>query len=134
MRTQQGRQIRGACGCCLAPFVILLIAFIAIVLLSSLVWHAATPNVFRWEPLRNHHFDAYRAGFGEGDRIGEQYAARGQREPDAEEVEDLAAHEAQRQHVTFHRREWIKGFHDGFIHGFETFSKEAASIARERYG
>jgi hypothetical protein len=55
--------VAGTCGCCLLPFVILLIAFIATVVATSLVWHAATPDIFGWGPARHHHFDAYRAGF-----------------------------------------------------------------------
>jgi hypothetical protein len=124
MRKYKDRHVTGACGCCLIPFVILLIIFVAAVVFTSLVWHATMPSNFGWGPMR-HHFDAYRAGFQQGDVTGQQYAARGQAEPTEEDLNDLARSEAQRLHVTRGRNEWIKGFRDGFTRGFESFSRQA---------
>jgi hypothetical protein len=125
MRKYKNRQLTGACGCCLVPFVILLIIFAAAVVFTSLVWHASMPTGFDWQSTRHHHFDAYRAGFQQGNVIGGQYAARGQAEPTAEDLNDLARHEAERLHVTRDRNRWINGFRDGFTRGFESFSKQA---------
>jgi hypothetical protein len=125
MRKYKHRQITGACGCCLVPFVILLIIFVAAVVFTSLVWHATLPGNFGWGPSRHHHFDAYRAGFQQGNVIGEQYAGRGQAEPSDEDLDDLAQREAERQRVTHDRKQWMKGFRDGFARGFESFRKQA---------
>src|SRR5689334_4087427 len=125
MRKYKDRHITGACGCCLVPFVILLIIFVAAVVFTSLVWHATIPPRFGWEPMRHYHFDAYRAGFQKGNVIGEQYASRGQVEPTGEDLKDLARREAQRLHVTRDRNQWMKGFRDGFTSGFTSFRKQA---------
>ena len=125
MRRHRHRAVAGQCGCCLLPFVILLIAFIATVVITSLVWHTATPDVFGRGPARHHHFDAYRAGFQQGHVIGEQYASRGQPELAGEDLKDFAWGEAERLHVTRDRNQWMKGFRDGFTRGFESFNKHA---------
>ena len=125
MRKYKDRHITGACGCCLVPFVILLIIFVAAVVFTSLVWHATVLNNFGWAPTRHHDFDAYRAGFQQGNVTGQQYAARGQAEPAGEDLNDLARREAERLHVTRDRNEWMKGFRDGFARGFASFSKQA---------
>ena len=125
MRKCKDRHVTGACGCCLVPFVILLIIFVAAVVFTSLVWQAAISPSFGWGPMRHHHFDAYRAGFRQGNVIGEQYASRGQAEPTGEDLNDLARREAERLHVTRDRNQWMKGFRDGFARGFESFNKEA---------
>ena len=104
---------------------ILLIIFVAAVVFTSLIWHATIPPSFGWRPMRHHHFDAYRAGFQQGNVIGEQYASRGQAEPTREHLNDLAQREAERLHVTRDRNQWMKGFRDGFARGFESFSKQA---------
>lgn len=127
MRRNKNRQITGACGCCLVPFVILLIVFVATVLFTSLVWHATMPTGFDWQPTHRHHFDAYRAGFQQGNIVGGQYAARGQAEPSGEDLGDIARSEAERLHVTRDRNQWMKGFRDGFTRGFENSSKQAFS-------
>ena len=125
MRKYKDRHVTGACGCCLVPFVILLIIFVAAVVFASLVWHATIPSSFGWGPMRQHHFDAYRAGFQQGNVIGEQYASRGRAEPTGEDLNDLARREAERLDVTRDRNQWMKGFRDGFTRGFESFNKEA---------
>ena len=75
--------------------------------------------------MRHHHSDAYRAGFQQGNVIGEQYGSRGEAEPTGEDLNDLARREAERLHVTRDRNQWMKGFRDGFARGFESFSKQA---------
>jgi len=125
MRKYKNRHVTGACGCCLVPFIILLIIFVAAVVFTSLVWHATLPRTFGWESLRHHHFDDYRAGFQQGNAVGEQYAARGEAEPTGDDLDDLARSEAQRLHVTHHRNEWMRGFRDGFTRGFESSRKQA---------
>jgi hypothetical protein len=125
MRKYKDREVSGACGCCLVPFILLLIIFVAAVVCTSLVWHATLPGSFGWESMRHHHFDAYRAGFQQGNIIGEQYASRGDAEATGEDLNDLARHEAERLHVTRDRGQWMKGFRDGFARGFETSRKQA---------
>lgn len=132
MRRYRHRQVAGACGCCLVPFVILLIAFVGAVAMTSLVWHAAMPDAFWWGSTRHHHFDAYRSGFEQGHKIGQQYATRSQAEPAVDEVDELASREAERLHVRHDRREWTRGFRDGFARGFETFNKQAGLDGLER--
>ena len=125
MRKYKNRHVTGACGCCLVPFIVLLIIFVAAVVFTSLVWHATLPAGFGWESMRHHHFDAYRAGFRQGTIVGEQYASRGEAEPTGEDLNDLARREAERLHVTRDRGQWMKGFRDGFASGFEHFRKQA---------
>jgi hypothetical protein len=127
MRRHQHRAVAGNCGCCLLPFVILLIAFIAMVVATSLVWHTAAPEIFGWGPERHHHFDAYRAGFREGNRIGEEYAAQDRPELSAADLDDLARREAEDLKIRRDRRRWMEGFRDGFRHGFERVGKEAST-------
>ena len=125
MQKYKNRHLTGACGCCLVPFIVLLIVFVAAVVFTSAVWHATLPGSFGWEPFRHHHFDAYRAGFRQGNIIGEQYASRDEAEPTGEDLNDLARREAERLHVTRDRGQWMKGFRDGFASGFEHFRKQA---------
>ena len=73
--------------------------------------------------MRHDHFDAYRAGFQQGNITGEKYASRGEAEP--EDLNDLAWREAERLHVTRDRAQWTKGFRDGFARGFESSNKQA---------
>jgi hypothetical protein len=126
MRRHQHQAVAGNCGCCLLPFVILLIAFIATVVLTSLMWHTAAPDIFGWGPAR-HHFDAYHAGFQEGNRVGVEYAAQDRPESSAEDLDDLARREADRLRIRRDRRRWMEGFRDGFKRGFESMDKEASS-------
>ena len=126
MRRYRNRRIAGACGCCLVPFVILLIAFIAAVAMTSMVWHAAMPKAFMWGHTHRDHFDSYRSGFEQGQRMGQQYATRSQAEPAVEEIDELASREAERLHIRRDRREWTRGFRDGFARGFESFNKQAS--------
>ena len=125
MRKYKDREVSGACGCCLVPFILLLIIFVAAVVFTSVVWHATPPRGFGWESMRHNHFDAYRAGFQQGNVIGEQYAARGEAELTGENLNDLARRESDRLHVTRDRGQWMKGFRDGFARGFESSSNEA---------
>ena len=125
MRKQNHRNVIGACGCCLVPFLILLIIFVAAVVFTSVVWQASVPGGFNWGRMHHYQFDAYRAGFQQGNVVGEQYASRGQAEPTGEDLDDLARDEAERLHVTRDRNQWTKGFRDGFARGFERFHKQA---------
>jgi hypothetical protein len=125
MRKHKHRNVIGACGCCLVPFLALLIIFVAAVVFTSLVWQASVPGGFNWGRMHHYQFDAYRAGFQQGNVVGEQYASRGQAEPSGEDLDDLARDEAERLHVTRDRNQWTKGFRDGFARGFERFRKQA---------
>jgi hypothetical protein len=125
MRKHKHRNVIGACGCCLVPFLALLIIFVAAVVFTSLVWQASIPGGSKWARMRHYQFNAYRAGFQQGNVVGEQYASRGQAEPSGEDLDDLARDEAERLHVTRDRNQWTKGFRDGFARGFERFRKQA---------
>src|ERR1700750_490299 len=125
MRKHKHRNVIGACGCCLVPFLTLLIIFVAAVVFTSVVWQASVPGGFNWGRMHHYQFDAYRAGFQQGNVVGEQYASRGQAEPTGEDLDDLARDEAERLHVTRERNQWTKGFRDGFARGFERFRKQA---------
>jgi hypothetical protein len=131
MRRQQHRAVAGQCGCCLVPFVILLIAFIATVVITSLVWHTAATDIFGRGPARYHHFDPYRAGFQEGNRVGVEYAAQDRPEPTAEDLDDLARHRAEDLKIRRDRGRWIEGFRDGFKRGFERVDKEESTSSRQ---
>ena len=131
MRRHQHRAVAGQCGCCLLPFVILLIAFIATVVITSLVWHTAATDNFGRGPARHHHFDAYRAGFQEGNKVGVEYAAQDRPEPSAEDLDDLAQRRAENLKIRRDRRRWMEGFRDGFKRGFERADKEASPSSRQ---
>ena len=131
MRRHQHRAVAGNCGCCLLPFVILLIAFIATVVVTSTVWHTAAPDIFGWGPARHHHFDVYRAGFQEGNRVGVEYAAQDRPEPSAEDLDDLARRKAEASKIRRDRQRWMEGFRDGFKRGFEGADKEASTSSRQ---
>ena len=131
MRRHQHRAVAGQCGCCLLPFVVLLIAFIATVVITSLVWHTATPDVFGRGPARHHHFDAYRAGFQEGHKAGADYAAQNRPEPGAEDLDDLARRRAEGLKIHRDRRRWMEGFRNGFKRGFERVDEEASTSPRQ---
>jgi hypothetical protein len=134
MRRHQHRAVAGNCGCCLLPFVILLITFIATVVLTSLVWHTAAPDIFGWGSSRHHHFDAYRAGFQEGNRVGVEYAAQDRPEPSGKDLDDLAHRQAERLKIRRDRRRWMEGFRDGFKRGFEKVDNEASTSSRQSRG
>jgi hypothetical protein len=134
MRRYQHRTVAGNCGCCLLPFVILLVAFVATVIVTSLVWHTAAPDIFGWDSPRHHHFDAYRAGFQEGNKVGVEYAAQDRPEPSAEDLDNLARREAEGLRIRRDRRRWMEGFRDGFKRGFERVNKEASSSSRQSRG
>ena len=124
MRQHQYRAVAGQCGCCLAPFVILLILFIATVVVTSLMWHTAMPDIFGLGPARHHHFDTYYAGFQEGNKAGAEYAAQDRPEPSAEDLDALARRRAEGLKVRHDRGRWVEGFRDGFKRGFERADKE----------
>jgi hypothetical protein len=124
MRTHRPNGIAGNC-CCLIPVVILLVIFVAAVIVAAFVWQRAVPNIFRLESAQ-HHSAAYRDGYEQGNRVAAEYAARGEPEPTAQDVDDLAIREADKLHVTHDRRHWLQGFRSGLARGFESFGKQAA--------
>ena len=127
MRRYRHRAVAGNCGCCLLPFVILLIACVATVILASLMWHTAAPDIFGWGPARHYHVDAYQAGFQEGNRVGAEYAGQDRPEPSADELDDLARRQAEDFKIHRDRRRWMEGFRDGFERGFDRADKGASS-------
>jgi hypothetical protein len=134
MRRHQHRAVAGNCGCCLLPFVILLIALVAAVVVMSIVWHTAAPDIFGWGSARHHQFDAYHAGFQEGNRVGGEYAAQDRPEPSADDLDDLAQRQAESLKIRRDRRRWMEGFRDGFKRGFERADKEASTSSRQSRG
>ncbi|MGI9115219.1 MAG: hypothetical protein DLM52_07930 [Chthoniobacterales bacterium] len=135
MKRSQHRAVAGNCGCCLLPFIILLIAFIAAIVVTSLMFHTGVPNSFGWGAARHNHFDAYRAGFQEGNKIGVEYAAQDRPEPTAENLDDLARREAEDSKIRRDRGRWMEGFRDGFRAGFEKRNKETSTtcLAGRKY-
>lgn len=124
MRRHQHRAVAGQCGCCLAPFVILLIVFIATVVVTSVMWHTAAPDIFGQGPARHHYFDAYHAGFQEGNKVGSEYAGQDRPEPSAEDLDDLARRRAEGLKIHRDRGRWMEGFRAGFKRGFERVDRE----------
>ncbi len=127
MRRSQTSGVAGNCSCCLIPALILLAIIVAAVIGSAVVWHAAMPSVFRWDSGHRHHYNAYRDGYEEGNRLGADYARRGDREPTGQDLDALALREADRLHVSRGRGQWIEGFRNGFTRGFEEFSNQASN-------
>jgi hypothetical protein len=127
MRRSQTRRVAGNCSCCLVPALILLAIIVAAVIGVAVVWHSAMPSVFRWDSGHRHHYDAYRDGYQEGNRLGVDYARRGDAEPTEQDLDELARREADRLHVRRDRGQWIKGFRNGFARGFEEFSNQASN-------
>ena len=127
MRRSQTRGIAGNCSCCLVPALILLAIIVAAVIGVAVVWQSAMPSVFRWDSGHRHHYDAYRDGYEQGDKLGADYARRGDPEPTGQDVDALARREADRMHVRRDRGQWIEGFRNGFTRGFEEFNDQASN-------
>jgi hypothetical protein len=127
MRRSQTSRVAGNCSCCLVPAFILLAIIVAAVIGFAVLWHSAMPNVFRWDSGHGHHYDAYRDGYEEGNKLGAEYARRGDRESTGQNLDALARSEADRLHVTRARGQWIEGFRNGFARGFEEFSNQASN-------
>src|SRR5438067_3218138 len=125
MRRSQTSGVAGNCSCCLIPALILLAIIVAAVIGSAVVWHAAMPSVFRWDYGHHHHYNAYRDGYEEGNRLGADYARREDREPMRQDLDALALREADRLHVRRDRGQWIEGFRNGFTRGYQEFSNQA---------
>jgi hypothetical protein len=127
MRRSQTSGEAGNCSCCLIPALIVLAIIVAAVIGFAVVWQSAMPNVFRWDSGHRHHYDAYREGYGEGNRLGADYGRRGEAEPTGQDLDELARREADRMHVRRDRGHWIEGFRNGFTRGFEEFSNQSSN-------
>src|SRR5207237_8493837 len=99
MRRSQTSGVAGNCSCCLIPALILLAIIVAAVIGSAVVWHAAMPSVFRWDYAHRHHYNTYRDGYEQGNKLGADYARRGDPEPIRQDLDTLALREADRLHV-----------------------------------
>jgi hypothetical protein len=132
MRRSQTSGVAGNCSCCLVPAFILLAIIVAAVIGSAVVWHAAMPSVFRSDSGNHHHYDAYRDGYEEGNKLGADYARRVDREPTGADLDALALREADRLHVRRDRGHWIEGFRNGFTRGFEEFRNQASNQQASR--
>jgi hypothetical protein len=113
----------------LVPALLLLAIIVAAVIGVAVVWHSAMPSVFRWDSGHRHHYEVYRDGYEQGNRLGADYARRGDREPTGQDLDELARHEADRLHVRRDRGQWIKGFRNGFTRGYQEFSDQASKSA-----
>ena len=127
MRRSQTSKIAGNCSCCLVPALILLAIIVAAVIGVAVVWQSAIPSVFRWDDGDRHHYNVYRDGYEQGNKLGADYARRGDREPTGQDLDALARREADRMHVRRNRGQWIEGFRNGFTRGFEEFGNEASN-------
>jgi hypothetical protein len=85
------------------------------------------PSVFRWDYGHHQHYNVYRDGYEQGNKLGADYARRGDAEPAGQDLDALARREADRMHVRSNRRQWIEGFRNGFTRGFEQFSNRASN-------
>src|SRR5437868_13649820 len=90
MRRSQTSGIAGNCSCCLVPALILLAIIVAAVIGVAVVWQSAMPSVFPWDSGHRHHYDAYRDGYEQGNKLGVDYARRGDPEPTGQGVDVLA--------------------------------------------
>jgi hypothetical protein len=111
----------------LVPALILLAIIVAAVIGVAVVWQSAMPSVFRWDYGDHHHYNAYRDGYEEGNKLGADYARRGDREPTRQDLDALALREADRLHVRRDRGRWIEGFRNGFTRGYQEFSNQASN-------
>jgi hypothetical protein len=93
MRTSQPSGIAGNCSCCLVPALILLAIIVAAVIGVAVVWQSAVPDVFRWDDGDHHHYNVYRDGYEQGNKLGVDYARRGDREPTGQDLDTLARRE-----------------------------------------
>ncbi len=124
-RKSQTSGVAGNCCCLVAALILAII--VAAVIGAGVVWHSAVPSVFRWDSGHRHHYDAYRDGYHEGNRLGATYARRGDAEPTGQDLDALALREADRLRVRRDRGQWTEGFRNGFAHGFEEFSNQASN-------
>ena len=127
MRRSQTSGVAGNCSCCLVPALILLAIIVAAVIGVAVVWQSAMPSIFRWDYAHRHHYNAYRDGYEQGNKLGADYARRGDAEPTGQDLNALALREADRLHVRRDRGQWIEGFRNGFTRGFEEFSNQASN-------
>jgi hypothetical protein len=127
MQRPQTSKVAGNCSCCLVPALLLLAIIVAAVIGVAVVWQSAMPSVFRWDYGHDHHYNAYRDGYEEGNKLGADYARRGDREPRGQDLDALALSEADRLHVRRDRGQWIEGFRNGFTRGFEEFNNQASN-------
>jgi len=127
MRRSQTSGIAGNCSCCLVPALILFAIIVAAVIGVAVVWQSAMPSVFRWDYADHYHYNAYRDGYEQGNKLGLDYARRGDPEPTGQDLDALARREADRLHVRRNRGQWIEGFRNGFARGFEEFSNQASN-------
>jgi hypothetical protein len=132
MRRSQTSGVAGNCSCCLVPALILLAIIVAAAIGVAVVWHSAMPSVFRLDSGHGPHYDAYRDGYKEGNRLGDDYARRGDAEPRGQDLDELARREADRLHVRRDRGQWIEGFRNGFTRGFEEFNNQASNQPASR--
>ena len=127
MRRSKTSGIAGNCSCCLVPALILLAIIVAAVIGVAVVWQSAMPSVFRWDYGDHHHYNAYRDGYEQGNKLGVDYARRGDPESTGQDLDALARREADRLHISRNRGRWIEGFRNGFTRGFEEFSNHASN-------
>jgi hypothetical protein len=112
----------------LVPALILLAVIVAAVIGSAVVWHSAVPSVFRWDyGDHHHHYNAYRDGYEQGNKLGADYARRRDTEPTGQDLDALAQREADRLHISRNRGHWIEGFRNGFTRGYQEFSNQASN-------
>jgi hypothetical protein len=81
------------------PAVILLAIIVAAVIGVAVVWQSAMPSVFRWDYGDHHHYNVYRDGYEQGNKLGADYERRGDAEPRGQDLDALARREADRMHV-----------------------------------
>jgi hypothetical protein len=127
MRRSKTSGIAGNCSCCLVPALILLAIIVAAVIGVAVVWQSAVPSVFRWDYGDHHHYNAYRDGYEQGNKLGVDYARRGDPEPRGQDLDALARREADRLHIRRDRGHWTEGFRNGFTRGFEEFNDQASN-------
>ena len=127
MRRSRTSRIAGACSCCLVPALLLLAIIVAAVIGFAVVWQSALPGVFRWDDGNHHHYNVYRDGYERGNKLGADYARRGDREPTGQDLDALARREADRLHIRGNRGHWIEGFRNGFTRGFDEFSNRPSN-------
>jgi hypothetical protein len=125
MRRSQTSGVAGNCCCLVAALILAII--VAAVIGAGVVWHSAVPSVFRWDYGDHHHYNAYRDGYEQGNKLGVNYARRADPEPTGQDLDALARREADRLHVRRNRGHWIEGFRNGFTRGFEEFNNRASN-------
>ena len=127
MRRSQTSGIAANCSCCLVPALILLAIIVAAVIGVAVVWQSAIPSVFRWDNGHHHHYNAYRDGYEQGNKLGADYARRGDAQPTGQDLDALALREADRLHIGRNRGHWIEGFRNGFTRGYQEFNNQASN-------